>query len=201
MHEWSWDRWSQDVWSGVLTGWHGVCLIAWLLPLLAGSPAWAQAGAIAANSANLTSALGAASPTGGETLPPSIPVRRDAVADQTAINARWWALVPIIGIVGLLGFGLARRRKFTPRSGDAPGHQSAGAPWLRMLGDRWLQHDASAEILRVSGSRLSPRHHLHVIEWRGKRLLLGCTDNSISVLAEVPAKESVPVPDAEEAAR
>lgn len=190
-------RWSQHAKPGVLTvGWYGVCLIAWLLPLFAGSPAWAQARSTATDSANSTSAL-TASQTGGGIMPPSIPVRRDAVAHQTAINARWWALAPIIGIVGLLGLGLARRRKFTSRSGDAPG----GAPWLQMLGDRWLQPDASAEILRVSGSRLSPRHHLHVIEWRGKRLLVGCTDNSISVLAEVPAKESAPVPDAEEAAR
>lgn len=200
MRGWSRGRWSQGVWSGVLNGWHGVCFIAWLLPLLAGSPAWAQVGSTTPDGASATSALTTTSRTDVGTLPPSIPVRREAVADQTSINARWWALVPIVGIVGLLGFGLARRRKLISRSGDAPGHQSAGAPWLQMLGDRWLQPDASAEILRISGSRLSPRHHLHVIEWRGKRLLLGCTDNSIRVLAEVPAKASAPVADTEEAA-
>jgi flagellar biogenesis protein FliO len=41
---------------------------------------------------------------------------------------------------------------------------------------------------------LSPRHSLHVVVWNGRRLLLGCTDQSIQLLAETPSSPEVPEP-------
>jgi len=61
--------------------------------------------------------------------------------------------------------------------------------WFRLGG--LIDTASSREIERVSSARLSPRHSLHVVVWNGKRLLLGCTDQSIQVLSEALAPESV----------
>lgn len=45
---------------------------------------------------------------------------------------------------------------------------------------------SSNEIQRVSSTRLTPRHSLHVVVWNGRQLLLGCTDQTIELLAESP---------------
>ncbi|WP_353506082.1 flagellar biosynthetic protein FliO [Variovorax sp. J22P240] len=51
--------------------------------------------------------------------------------------------------------------------------------------------------MRLSGVRLSPRHSLHVVCWEGRRLLVGCSDHAIQLLAESPAgpdAEATPMP-------
>lgn len=52
-----------------------------------------------------------------------------------------------------------------------------------------------SELARSSCMRLTPRHSLHVVEWEGRRLLVGCSEQTICLVAESPR-----VPAAEESA-
>lgn len=111
-------------------------------------------------------------------LPPSIPVKRDNVAGGSDdADGRWW--IAAVFIAGLAGWGfVAVRRKSAG--------QAAAPAWLT----RWTglpEAAAQREIRRIASTRLTPRHSLHVVEWNGRQLLLGCTDQSVQLLSEAPA--------------
>lgn len=111
-------------------------------------------------------------------IPPNIPVKRDSV-DATANDAdtRWWmALAFIAGLVAW-GVVVARRR------GKLSSDKETWTPWRGLSA-----HVAQREIRRIASTRLTPRHSLHVIEWNGKQLLLGCTEQSVNLLSEAPAE-------------
>jgi len=115
-------------------------------------------------------------------LPDSIPVKREqpgGTADSA--SDRWWIGVVMAGGLLALAFVIARRRAGQPKA--------TGAWWTRFGG--WLDTVPSHEIQRVSSMPLSPRHSLHVVVWNGRRLLLGCTEQSIQLLAETAAAEPV----------
>ncbi len=58
--------------------------------------------------------------------------------------------------------------------------------WIRRRGAAVLP--ASTGPLRtVRSTRLTPHHSLHVVEWEGRRLLVGCAEHAIALLAETPA--------------
>ncbi|WP_167481211.1 flagellar biosynthetic protein FliO [Acidovorax cavernicola] len=132
----------------------------------------------------------------GTPLPSSIPVRRDgATSEDAEFGGRWWALLLPVG--GLLLYGLmVGRRKQASKGAGHPVPGNAAASWLRLGG--WIDKVSSTEIQRVASTRLSPRHSLHVVVWDGKRLLLGCTDQSIQVLSQASNHEPVPSPAARE---
>jgi len=58
----------------------------------------------------------------------------------------------------------------------------------RLLAAR--QERLATRVERVSSTRLSPRHSLHVVNWEGRRLLLGCSDSTIQLLAESKAGDA-----------
>ncbi|MDQ0045441.1 flagellar biosynthetic protein FliO [Variovorax boronicumulans] len=138
----------------------------------------------------------------GTPLPSSIPVRRDsAISEDADFSGRWWALLLPVG--GLLLYGvMVGRRKQAPKGaghGQAVPGNNAAASWLRLGG--WIDKVSSTEIQRVASTRLSPRHSLHVVVWDGKRLLLGCTDQSIQVLSQASVHEPGSPPNAGEVER
>lgn len=164
MREW-WQA-GAKAWRG---GWIGLGLVA---ALLIGAP-----GVRAQESPS--SAPGTASGSGSVgSLPPSIPVKRDNVAGGSDdADGRWW--IAAVFIAGLAGWGIvAVRRKSAG--------QAAAPAWLT----RWTglpETAAQREIRRIASTRLTPRHSLHVVEWNGRQLLLGCTDQSVQLLSEAPA--------------
>jgi len=143
--------------------------------------AWPQSVLPAADPASQPAAPHAS----GAPLPSSIPVRRDATSSEgEGAGDRWWVATLFVG--GLLACGvIAARRKQAKADAGARSVMS----WFRLGG--LIDTASSREIERVSSTRLSPRHSLHVVVWNGKRLLLGCTDQSIQVLSEALAPESV----------
>jgi flagellar protein FliO/FliZ len=113
-------------------------------------------------------------------LPDSIPVKREQPSEMTGpASDRWWIGAVMAGGLLALAFVIARRR-----AGPA---KASGAWWTRFGG--LLDTVPSHEIQRVSSMPLSPRHSLHVVVWNGRRLLLGCTEQSIQLLAETAATE------------
>lgn len=66
--------------------------------------------------------------------------------------------------------------------------RSPGAGGSRWWGRvRALLHAVPTSPLECSASmRLTPRHSLHVVEWEGRRLLVGCGDQAICLVAESP---------------
>lgn len=147
--------------------WALACL-AILAGLLCAVPASAQQGQ-----------GGAAASSGSTSLPSSIPVKRDppGALDSDA-GERWWVAILVVG--AMLAYGVVAVRRKARSTG-----KQTGTWWPRLGG--LLDTGSSAEIQRVSSTHLSPRHSLHVVVWNGKRLLLGCTDQSIQVLAESPS--------------
>lgn len=128
----------------------------------------------------------AAPPTATASLPASIPVKRDAAGEGAApANDAAWLALAAIGV--LLAFALIVARK-RGRAANSTG------PWwtqLRSLLDATPSH----EIERVSSTRLTPRHTLHVVVWEGRRLLVGCSENAVALLAEssrAPAPKDIP---------
>ncbi|MNV06304.1 Flagellar biosynthesis protein, FliO [compost metagenome] len=117
---------------------------------------------------------GAATFASGVSLPSSIPVKREQSSDASGrSDDRWWVAVVAVG--GLLAVATAiARRKVLGGKGKTS--------WPRLGG--LLDTVSSHEIERVSSTRLSPSHSLHVVVWEGRRLLLGCSDQSIQLLSE-----------------
>lgn len=123
----------------------------------------------------------------GASLPSNIPVKREQPGDATtpANDIGWVAVVLAMGLIAIAVF--VARRRTRPA---APTQAATGAWWRRLGG--LLDAVPSHEIQRVSSMPLSPRHSLHVVVWNGRRLLLGCTDQSIQLLAETPSSPELP---------
>lgn len=123
--------------------------------------------------------------TGGShspvSLPDGIPFKRDQPADSAggAGDARWLGMV-MAGGLAVLAFVMIARRRVAPA-------KAAGA-WRTGFGS-FLGAASSQEVQRVSSMALSPRQSLHVVVWNGRRLLLGCTEHSIQLLAEAPSTD------------
>ncbi|MNL41311.1 Flagellar biosynthesis protein, FliO [compost metagenome] len=62
-------------------------------------------------------------------------------------------------------------------------NKAAPGAWLTGW-QRLAKNTASPDIRRIASTRLTPRHSLHVIEWNGRQLLLGCTEQSMQLLSE-----------------
>lgn len=125
----------------------------------------------------------------GTSLPSNIPVKREQPGEGTtsANDVGWIAIVLAMGLIAIAVF-VARRRTHPAASART----GTGTWWKRLGG--LLDAVPSHEIQRVSSMPLSPRHSLHVVVWNGRRLLLGCTDQSIQVLAETSSAPGAPEP-------
>jgi flagellar protein FliO/FliZ len=114
------------------------------------------------------------------TVNASIPVRREPDVGHSAAGSELaWVGALILVVVLVLSFWARLRKTRTGRN------DSQGAPpavnWLSRLQGR----SASTPLVVVS-TRLTPTHSLHDVQWQGRRLLIGCCDQSIQVLSEAP---------------
>lgn len=130
---------------------------------------------------------GATAPSGRTSLPASIPVKREPSVEGASDGGnRWWMVIPVAA--GLLAFAVIAARR------NGLSAKPAGA-WRMRFGS--LPGTASSnEIQRLSSTRLTPRHSLHVVVWNGRQLLLGCTDQAVQLLAESPVTGETTEPGA-----
>lgn len=114
------------------------------------------------------------------TLNESIPLRREPAADESAVGGElaWMGGLVLVALLALAVW--AKLRRASAGSQD-PNRTQLAASWLTRLQGR------SSIAPSVLGSvRLTPAHTLHDVEWQGRRLLVGCSGQSIQVLSEVP---------------
>src|ERR1700749_1606478 len=88
-----------------------------------------------------------------------LPLKREPSAQDASLLSPWgWSALLLLGVAGALSVAWKRRRP-----PDQRGAQDAPRP--------------------MSRASLTPQASLHVVEWRGERLLLACTPHAVSVLA------------------
>jgi hypothetical protein len=114
----------------------------------------------------------ASAPASSRVQFPELPLRRDAAAGESAVASIAWAAL-FLAIVAGAGVFLVRR------GGVAGLRPSAG----------WPRAGTSNAGRPVSLGRtgLTQQASVHVIEWKGEELLLGCTSHSVTLLARAPA--------------
>jgi len=130
-------------------------------------------------------AVSAANPSASSTsapvvLPKTIPFKQDSAGASGDANPSAAAIAAVL-LLGLAGLALWAWRKRVVATGDqGPGK---GLRW-------WGPTPTPKSLLLHSTTRLSPRHSVHEIEWRGRRLLIGCADQAMTLLAERAVAES-----------
>jgi flagellar protein FliO/FliZ len=110
-------------------------------------------------------------------LPRTIPFKQDSGPASGDASPSLTASALVL-FSGLAGFSFWAWRKRLQASGVGKG-------------SRWWGVTAAQKSLLVRGStRLSPRHSVHEIEWRGRHLLIGCADQAMTLLSESAAVDS-----------
>lgn len=158
----------------------------------------APAGAVeSAADALMRSVVAPVPPTGGASgggstcvaggLPAALPLRRDdASVWQTGGVHPFGALALVLLLAVGAGVWFWRRAQ-GPGSRPAGAAVSSGragglAGWQRRGGA-----PAGRDLQVLQSTRLSGRTSLHVVQWRGRALLLACTDQAVTVLDREPA--------------
>lgn len=110
----------------------------------------------------------------GQVQFPEIPLRRDGATGESGAGSVAWALL-FLAVVAGVGFALVRK-------GGTAGSRT---------GSGWLRAGAAAGAPKSLGrTALTQQASVHVIEWKGEELLLGCTSHSVALLARAPAASS-----------
>lgn len=110
-------------------------------------------------------------------IPESIPVRREKRSSVEGPSPfRALVLFAMLGVVGVIVI-----RKYRPQLGGS----SASRGWgTRILG-RWLTPGSREGGVRlVQSVRLTPKSTVHVLEWDGREILVGCNDQEMTLLGE-----------------
>lgn len=129
----------------------------------------------------------AAGPSGAG-LPANIPVKRE-VSVQASPDTGDYAWMTILVLGAVMGCGVLVMRRKAGKGVQGSGRVSACGSVLGGL----LNAVPSQEIQRISSTRLTPRHSLHVVVWGGRRLLIGCSENAIELMAEGTAAAAATV--------
>lgn len=111
-------------------------------------------------------------------LPESLPLLRDKSTDnQDAVKSLWISL--LILILGVIAFIIAYCYKRAKWNTDPPGYRRSN------------NNKSKPKLDVIISKRLSSKLAIHVIEWEGDRILVGCGDGFMSVLA-VPSTAKSP---------
>jgi hypothetical protein len=104
---------------------------------------------------------------------------------RLAAGALFLMLVLAVSALVLLRAGVRLRRPAAGAAGPAAEPRRGLA--------RWLAPAVARRPLRViQSSRLTGRASVHLLEWGGKELLVGCTEQGVTLLGERPAPERAP---------
>ena len=120
----------------------------------------------------------------GGTLPATIPVKRDPSESDSAGTPLSWTLAAAL-MLGLAAWAMV------------VGRRRAGASSEGVL-EQWMRRSfrpsvgAAPAVQRLKTTQLSARHSLHVVQWHDQQLLIGCTDQTMVLLAQRGAEPSNP---------
>lgn len=102
---------------------------------------------------------------------PQLPLRRDAPAGGSVAESLAWAAL-LVAALAAAGFLIVQRKNWT--------NTKAGRSWLRPAAKPRTPKPLGRTLLTQQCS-------LHVVEWNGEELLLGCTPQTVSLLTRRPA--------------
>lgn len=125
------------------------------------------------------------------TLPASIPLRRDSPVTAglgDGFDLSGLAAFGLLLTVAILAVALWRKRRIFRQTGEPPVAAGAASPWWR-----GLPKTKSERLTQLHSTRLTPKHSLHEVKWRGKRLLIGCADQAICLIAAEPIEIEGPL--------
>jgi len=111
-------------------------------------------------------------------LPDAIPVLRDGTGAGSQESVGAWPY--LIVILVLLAIVLAIRRA---RDAQTKASTQSKSNLIPTFPAWWPWRDRSGLVVQHQ-TRLTSKHSLHEVQWRGRTLLIGCTDNAIAVLAD-----------------
>jgi len=116
-------------------------------------------------------------------LPSAIPLKRDDPAVE-----RDWGGAPSWGLLALILPIVYFSRRWLWRVAGRS-NSTAGRPhaWSRLLG-RNVAVGMPADLQVLTSRKITSNHSLHVVSWQGHRLLLGCSEGSITVLSSGTAQ-------------
>lgn len=114
-------------------------------------------------------------------LPDSIPLRREPQGTPVTAGTElaWLGLFIPLALIAIL---VLRRMQKLRDPGARSG--ASNAP-KTLLG--WFKPNLQGGGLQLRESRrLTQNHSVHEVQWRGRTLLIGCSNQSIQLLGEVP---------------
>ncbi len=137
-------------------------------------------------------------------FPASIPLRRDppegASADSTGVSGM--AALGLLLLVAVFAWAWWRKRRAAGAQAIKDAGTAAASPATLQPWGRWLGLPAAREVRTLGSTRLTAKHSLHEVQWQGRRLLIGCADQAICLLAETPdtpSGEATAAPQASQA--
>lgn len=137
----------------------------WLLS----APLWARADALGGGA---TARSGASGALAGSALP----LVRD---DADRFTAGRLVSVVLMLLAGAGALAWARGRQGGPGAGGGRWGEPFRQGW-----QRWRSIRGASAVRLVQSTRLTPRASVHVLEWDGRELLVGCAEDGITVLGE-----------------
>jgi len=116
-------------------------------------------------------------------LPETIPLRREPQGNPPGpgLDAAWMGALVLLALLLVMLW-----KKLRMRGPADSSKQNASAPWKGL----WLRRPGS-DLTLVSSARLTQHHTVHEVEWRGRRMLIGCAGQSMQLLGEMPLAAQV----------
>lgn len=115
-------------------------------------------------------------------LPANIPLKRDP---PELSNSASYAPVLVGALTIFVALFYAGWRIWAMRAKNSPGGNSFA---------KWIRAKSSHELRVIESTRLTPRHTVHALEWRGTVFLIACSEQSVTVLnnAGVSGADAIP---------
>lgn len=140
------------------------------------APEPASAPALAATA----TAMATGAPTGG--MSANLPLRRDKPDNGAGTAGLGFGMALLVGLICLAIYVAMPRR----------GGQGRPA-WKDLLSGN-VSSKGQGTLSRISSQTLTPQASVHAVTWHGEELLLGCTPQSVTVLARHPVSTQASVP-------
>lgn len=124
-------------------------------------------------------------------LSPDIPLRRDDTPSGSTAPASspWTSMLALAALGAALVFWTLRSRRGAAGRRATSGESADAADgWPAPL-RAWLSSRGAGPMVRVLGSqRITARHSVHVLQWRGREYLLGCSEQGLTVVDSRPVE-------------
>lgn len=123
-------------------------------------------------------------PTAVTEIPSAIPLRRDPPASgESSSSLPLLISLPVVLLCLAVFFAYRRyRRSISDKTeNDLKLGVELFRPWAK-----WFKPNVGAGVKLLGSTRLTQNHSLHVLQWKGREILIGCAGASMVVVATHP---------------